>query len=178
MQPSGKVEVSIVAPYKPVTVYRQNDDGTWERIKSKVVNGMVIFEVDHFCKFILLNSDAEDTIVDIRTPSTTTINYGDKIILHAYTDGELPAGYQIKWISSNNNFSMTVSDDGTACTISPESSGDTVFTAVIVDEEDNVVSSDEQDMTAKAGLWQKIVAFFKKLFGLTKTYPEFYNSLF
>ncbi len=108
----------------------------------------------------------------IPTPSTTTINYGDKIILHADIEGELPVGYSIKWISSNNNFSVAVSDDGKTCTISPESSGETVFTAVIVDENENTVSSDEQTMTAKAGFFQKIIAFFKKLFGLTKTIPQ------
>ena len=53
VQPNGKVEVYIVSPYKSVTVYRQNADGSWEPIESRIKNGMVIFEVDHFCKFVI-----------------------------------------------------------------------------------------------------------------------------
>ena len=44
---------------------------------------------------------------------------------------------------------------------------------VLVDANDNPIApEDTQDMTSKAGFFQKIIAFFKKLFGLTKTYPE------
>ena len=57
VQPEGKVEVSIVSPYKSATVYRQNADGTWERIESKMKNGMVVFEVDHFCKFVIAEEE-------------------------------------------------------------------------------------------------------------------------
>lgn len=64
---------------------------------------------------------------------------------------------------------MYVSPDGTTCTITPEKNGDTVFTATIYDADGNAVSADEQTMTSKAGFFQKIIAFFKKLFGLTKT---------
>lgn len=64
---------------------------------------------------------------------------------------------------------MDVSADGTTCKISPSSSGDTTFTATVYDADGNTVSADEQTMTSKAGFFQKIIAFFKKLFGLTKT---------
>ena len=46
------------------------------------------------------------------------------------------------------------------------------FTAMVYDKDGNVISSDTQEMTAKVGLLQKIVAFFKKIFGLTKTISE------
>ena len=114
----------------------------------------------------------------IRKPSTATINYGDAIILHADIDGTLPEGARIEWTADNGNFSMSVSADGTACKISPKSNGKTVFTATVYDKDGNVISSDTQEMTAKAGLWQKIVAFFKKIFGLTKTFPEAFKGIF
>ena len=113
----------------------------------------------------------------IRKPSTTTVNYGDSIILHADIDGTLPASARIEWTASNGNFSMSVSADGTTCKISPKSNGKTVFTATVYDKDGNVISSDTQEMTAKAGLWQKIVAFFKKIFGLTKTFPEAFKGI-
>ena len=112
--------------------------------------------------------------LEIRNPSTTTISYGDSIILHADIDGELPSGYYVEWTADNGNFSWTA--DGETCKISPKSSGNTTFIATIYDAEDNPVSSDEQIMTSKAGFFDKIIAFFKGLFGLTKTYSDIFKA--
>lgn len=112
------------------------------------------------------------TGVVIKSPSTTTISYGDSIILHADLTQTLPSDWLIKWESSNGNFDMRVSEDGTTCKISPNSSGDATFTATVYDADGNAISSDEQTMTSKAGFFDKIIAFFKGLFGLTKTIPQ------
>lgn len=114
----------------------------------------------------------------IRIPSITTISYGDSIILHADVTGTLPAGASIKWEASNGNFAMDVSSDGTTCKISPKSSGDTTFTATVYDEKGNVIGSDTQTMTSKAGFFDKIIAFFKKLFGLTKVIQQSLNTIY
>ena len=120
-----------------------------------------------------------NVVATIRTPSTTTINYGDSIWLHAEISGELPADAKLIWTPSNNNFEIVeVSADGLSCKITPKSSGTTTFTVSVIDANENVLSTDTQDMTAKAGLWQKIIAFFKKLFGATKTYPELFKILY
>ncbi len=111
----------------------------------------------------------------IRTPSTTSISYGDSIILHADVEN-LPAGAKIVWTADNSNFAYTASADGTTCTVSPSANGDTTFTATVVDKNGNEIGSDTQTMTSKAGLFQKIIAFFKKLFGLTKVIPEMFKS--
>lgn len=111
--------------------------------------------------------------ITIKNPSRTSINYGDGIVLHASLTKPLPDDYSIVWEADNSNFTMTVSADALTCTILPELSGDTVFTAKIVDENGEEVSSDTQQMTSKAGFFQKLIAFFKKLFGLTKIYPNF-----
>ena len=105
------------------------------------------------------------------------LSYGDAIILHADIDGTLPEGTRIEWTASNGNFDMSVSSDGLTCKISPKSSGDTTFTVKVIDGEGKEISSDTQQMTAKAGLWQKIVAFFKKIFGKTKTIPEAFKGI-
>lgn len=122
-------------------------------------------------------SKSGTTSVSIRTPSTTTISYGDSIVLHAETESTLPNGYYIEWTADNGNFSYTAAEDGT-CTISPESSGETTFTAAVVDAEGNVISSDTQEMTSKAGFFQKIIAFFKMLFGLTKVIPQMFMGIY
>ena len=112
----------------------------------------------------------------IRNPSTTTISYGDSIILNADTNEVLPIGWKIYWTASNNNFGYKT--NGTTCTISPEKSGDTTFTATLHDANGNPVSTDEQTMTSKAGFFDKIIAFFKGLFGLSKTYPNVFKGIF
>ena len=113
--------------------------------------------------------------IKMKTASQTTINYGDSIILHAEVKN-LPEGAKIEWSADNDNFKIvSTSADGMSCTVTPQTSGDTVFTAAVVDKDGNEIGSDTQTMTAKAGLWQKIVAFFKNLFGLTKVIPEIFK---
>ena len=115
--------------------------------------------------------------MNVRNPSTTTINYGDRIILHVDLSDALPNGWYIEWTASNGNFAYSVSSDGLTCTISPLASGDTIFTATVYDSDGNVVSTDEQVMTSKAGFFYRIIAFFKKLFGLTKTIPQVFKGI-
>lgn len=110
--------------------------------------------------------------------SKNTIRYGDSIILHAEIDEGLPEGAYIIWTADNDNFSYSVSADGSTCTISPNKSGSTTFTATVYDKDGNIISSDTQEMTAKAGFFDKIIAFFKKIFGLTKTIPEAFKGIF
>ena len=88
---------------------------------------------------------------------------------------KLPDGADIEWSTSNKNFTMEVSADGKTCTIAPDKKGDTTFTATVYDKDGNEIDSDEQTMTSKAGFFDKIIAFFKKLFGLTKTIPEVFK---
>lgn len=142
---------------------------------------------------VLVSSDAELSFVakvsrnlvakfseiNLRTPSATTVRYGDTFILHADVTGELPEGSKIVWEASNENFEVVeVATDGSTCKITPKSSGDTTFTIKVVSANGEVIAEDTQVMTSKASLWDKIVAFFKKIFGLTKTIPQIYRGVF
>ena len=114
--------------------------------------------------------DISDNAV-IPTPSESTISYGDSIVLHVDAS-KIPEGGYVKWTPSNDNFGYSVSADGTTCTITPEKSGDTTFTATIYKADGKPVLTDKQEMTSKAGFFQKIIAFFKGLFGLNKIIPN------
>ena len=115
-----------------------------------------------------------DITIGIRNPSEKVIKYGDGIILHAETSKTLPDGYSIVWEADNDCFTLTPSEKGETCTVISSVSGMTTFTAKVVDEDGNVVAtSGNRQIQSKAGLFWKIIAFFKKLFGLTKLYPEF-----
>ncbi|MBR5562027.1 MAG: hypothetical protein IKW12_02645 [Clostridia bacterium] len=111
--------------------------------------------------------------IDIRTPSQTKINYGDTILLHADVDS-LPSYATIQWTADNDNFTIVeISEDGRTCKITPNKSGDTVFTASVINKDNGGVhGKDTQTMTSNAGIFQKILAFFKNLFRFTKDMPE------
>ena len=180
-QPSGKITVKIPLPegYNPAKTYVYHVDistGKVEKIPAVYEDGYMVFETTHFSYYALIEEYGGN--IDIRTPSTTAIKYGDSIILHADVSETLPAGWSVRWKASNGNFSYSVSDDGTTCTISPSSKGDTNFTATVYDAEGNEISLDTQTMTSKAGFFDKLIAFFKKLFGLTKTIPQALKRIF
>ena len=113
--------------------------------------------------------------VEIRKPSQTEIVYGDSIVLHAEVEN-MPDGAKVIWTADNGNFIISnVSENGRTCVVTPSASGETVFVATLVDADGNVVVSDTQSMSAKAGFFQKIIAFFKKIFGMTKIIPEIFK---
>ena len=111
----------------------------------------------------------------IQKPSTTTISYGDALILHVDAS-IIPEGGRIEWSADNSNFKYSA--NGETCRIDPNKSGSTTFTATIYDAQGNAVSKDEQTMTSKAGFFDKIIAFFKKLFGLTKVIQQSLNTIY
>ena len=111
--------------------------------------------------------------MSIRKPSTTTISYGDSIILHADMNEALPSGWTVKWTADNGNFSYSA--NGETCTITPSKSGDTTFIVTVYDENENEISKDTQTMKSKAGFFDKFAAFFRKLFGMTKIIQQSIN---
>lgn len=146
----------------PLTVYYSGTRSEWLKINigdnNESLNAATIY-----CNYIKCNAE-------IAAPSITSISYGDSLVLHAEADVALPAEYRIEWTASNGCFSFTA--DGKACTVTPKTSGSTVFTANICDSNGNIICSATQQLTSKAGFFDKLVAFFKKLFGLTKFYPQ------
>lgn len=121
-------------------------------------------------------SAPEKPSVSIMQPTETVISYGDSIILHADAT-KIPAGGYVEWTASNSNFEMEISADGTTCKITPKTSGDTTFTATVYDAKGKVISSDEQTMTSKANFFDRLIAFFKKLFSLTKVIPQVFKGI-
>ena len=123
--------------------------------------------------------EAPVPVITIRNPSTTSISYKSGIILHA-SASNIPQGGKIKWEADNSNFIITDNGDGT-CKIISNSSGDTIFTATVVDANGNAVKDEngnivkaEIKMNSNAGFFQKIIAFFKGLFGLNKVLPQMF----
>ena len=110
----------------------------------------------------------------IVSPSTTTVNYGETLVLQL-EEFELPEGYTVEWIVDGDGFSKAVSEDGTECRLTSTANGTATVTAKIVDENGEAVLdgdgneiSDSITLTSKAGFFQKLISFFKNLFGINR----------
>ena len=125
------------------------------------------------------------------TPSTTTVKYGEKLILHIDTS-TLPEGTTVEWSVSGSN-AFRLSDENAVCTLHRScvtcavesiAKGSATITARVVDKNANAVKdangneiTASQQLTSKAGFFQKLVAFFKKLFGSNMVIPSSLNKL-
>ena len=117
------------------------------------------------------------TKISIRTPSTTTVSYGFTLNLHANVT-DLPEGARIVWSMDGSGFELIPSADGMTCGAKSVSKGSATITAKVVDKNGNAVKdangneiTASQQLTSKAGFFQKLVAFFKKLFGSNMIIP-------
>ncbi len=106
--------------------------------------------------------------VNIKKPSTTTVDYDFTLILHAEVDKPLPEGWSIKWTVNNGNFKLERGETQMTCGVTSVANGSTTVTATVYDENGNEMSKDEQTLNSNASFGAKISAFFKKLFGISR----------
>ena len=117
------------------------------------------------------------TKISINTPSVTTVSYGFTLNLHANVT-DLPEGARVVWSMDGSGFELITSADGMTCGVKSVSKGSATITAKVVDKNGNAVKdangneiSASQQLTSKAGFFQKLAAFFKKLFGSNMVIP-------
>lgn len=122
-------------------------------------------------------STEETPTLIISKPSTTTINYGDGIYLRATVEN-LPEGAVVEWSANNGCFNWSVDAEGN-CTAISNASGTTTFTAKIkLSDETYAIDENGEERTAevtinsKAGFFQKLIGFFKGLFGFHKIHDK------
>ena len=115
--------------------------------------------------------------LSIKSPSTTTVSYGFTLNLHANVT-DLPDGARIVWSMDGSGFELIPSADGMTCGVKSVSKGSATITAKVIDKNGNAVKdangneiTASQQLTSKAGFFQKLIAFFKKLFGISMVLP-------
>lgn len=123
------------------------------------------------------------TKISINTPSVTTVSYGFTLNLHANVT-DLPEGARVVWSMDGSGFELIPYADGMTCGVKSVSKGSATITAKVVDKNGNAVKdangneiTASQQLTSKAGFFQKLVAFFKKLFGSNMVIPSSLNKL-
>lgn len=113
--------------------------------------------------------------IKIIKPSTTTINYGDTLVLRL-AENDIPEGYSVEWyILLGTGVSAYKNDTGTECRVTSVSNGSATFVAVLVDQNGKAVTDENGNeinhsitITSKAGLFQRLISFFKNLFGINR----------
>lgn len=107
-------------------------------------------------------------------PGSRTINYGETLHLTAVT-ANMPVGAYVKWYVEGSGVSVRQNANDSTCDITSTGSGTVTVTAKVVDKNGNPILrdggeiSDSQKVTSNAGIWQKIVSFFKNLFRANRT---------
>ena len=107
-------------------------------------------------------------------PGTKTINYGETLRLTAETVNQ-SANITIWWYVDEIK-----KGEGTTFEVSPES-GNVEVTAKLVDSNGNVLKdsnnneiSDSQTVSVKTGFLQKLISFFKNLFGMNRSVVQYF----
>ena len=121
-------------------------------------------------------SDAPCEIEIDSNPGSYTINYGETVEMYAWTKN-VPDGASIKWVTEGSGISVSVSDEGRVFRATSTSTGTATVKVMIVDENGDVMTdskgnelSDSITIRSNASFWQKIVSFFKNLFGISRTF--------
>ncbi len=112
--------------------------------------------------------------IKIKQTSTTIINYGDTLVF-TLEEAKIPEGYSVAWFVDGAGIATTVSENGTECRATSVSNGNPTISVKLVDERGETVTDadgeeifDEITLTSKAGFFQKLISFFKNLFGLNR----------
>ncbi len=106
----------------------------------------------------------------VKKPSTSEIKYGETLILHADLTN-VPEGAKIEWSVEGKGVTITPSADGKTCAVTSTSTGDVTVTAKYTDA-NGVEHVSEQEIKSNASFWQKIVSFFKNLFGINRVIEQ------
>ena len=186
-QPTGTVKVRIPLPegFDPARTFVYHVDtetGKVVKMAATYKDGYLEFETDHFSYYAVVE-EAKPCKLSINTPSTTTVSYGFTLNLRANVT-DLPDGARIVWSMDGSGFELIPSADGMTCGVKSVSKGSATITAKVVDKNGNAVKdangneiTASQQLTSKAGFFQKLVAFFKKLFGSNMVIPYALNKL-
>lgn len=111
-------------------------------------------------------------------PTSRTIKYGETLKLTA-TVSNMPEGSKIAWYVDGSKKA-----EGQTFSVSP-SSGTVTVTVKLIDSDGNVLVnssgneiSDSQKVSVDSGFFQKIISFFKNLFGMNRTITQAFKGMF
>ncbi len=166
-QETVKEESVISKPADPV-----KDGYTFAGWTPDVPEKMPAKDMTFTAKFVLIANP--DTAVEIKKPTVSAINFGDTLILHADATS-LPEGVYYEWSVEGTGVKIAPSEDGETCAVTSTGNGDFKVTVKLVDENGEEIIDENGDsiegsvtLVSKAGFFQKLISFFKNLFGVNR----------
>lgn len=155
VQPDGKVTVYIKSPYETALVARQNEDGSWQLIDSRMENGMVVFDVDHFCQFVVF--DVQQGKVNSVSVDDIEMNYKKTATLNTVIDIGEWVNYTVEYSSSDPSV-VKVDENGK---IYGAKKGSADITVTVTDEFGNT-TTDTCNVKVKYsfGQWLIVILLF------------------
>lgn len=125
--------------------------------------------------------------LEIKTPSTNVVTYGDTLVLQAVTNTNLPEGYTLEWTVTGNGAHISPSADTLTCSVSciSDKTAEVTVTVKLVKQADEdgektepVLNAEgeevkaEQNLTMKSNIFWKIISFFKNIFTISRIILE------
>lgn len=125
--------------------------------------------------------------LEIKTPSTNVVTYGDTLVLQAVTNTNLPDGYTLEWTVTGNGAHISPATDTLTCSVSCISDKTAEVTVMVklvkqTDEDgektEPVLNAEgeeiraEQKLTMKSNIFWKIISFFKNIFTISRIILE------
>ena len=150
--------------------FATNAKNAKNKIEISADGKYLVFRVSSFSKFEVETFEALPTVSIRNKNNKNTINYGETLELTANVT-DMPADAKIFWYVDG-----VKKAEGTTFKVSPES-GSVEVTVKVVSADGNdyygdVEISDSQTVTVKAGFFQKLISFFKNLFGLNRVVTQ------
>lgn len=126
--------------------------------------------------YVVYSPEKINGIVEISTPSTRYIKFGESVNLYATSAG-LPDGTKIKWrIVEGSAVTLDASVSGTICTVTSKSNGFVTIEAYAVNKNGNTIVNengnricDREGISSEVNLWLIIIYYIKKIFSLSNT---------
>ena len=142
------------------------------RIEGNVQDGYyLVFDVSSFSPFLVCVERIAPAVSIRNNPGTVTLRYGETLVLT--TDAEnLPDGAKFIWEADSDRIVLKPSADGSTCEVTSKKNGTVTVTVKIVDADGNPIESDgkpisdSETIRSKATFIYKLIAFFKRLFGI------------
>lgn len=154
--------------------FTTNASNSKNKIEISADGRYLIFNVSSFSKFELMTFEAAPTVSIKNNTGSKTINYGETLRLTANTSN-MPADAKIFWYVDGDK-----AGEGTTFEVSPES-GSVEVTVKVVDADGNNYAgadiSDSQKVSVKSGFFQKLISFFKNLFGIGRIVAQAFKAM-
>ncbi|MBQ6268268.1 MAG: leucine-rich repeat domain-containing protein [Clostridia bacterium] len=177
VQPNGTARISIPLPdgFNSGTValyYYDEAAGSLEAIDFTIENGILTFETNHFSVYALIDTASilNHAIAIQKYQPTLTVDYKTTVIFKAIVT-DASEGAVIQWFVNDEK-----AEAGETCTVEKAKADYTVQVKLLAADGEVLAESETETVKVNQSFFQKLIAFFKGLFGLLPTITQAFKG--